>query len=269
MGASARAKAAEAAVGQAATLLDAIDRADADLAAAPARIAERVTSLTADVADAQRLAPQDPSITQATTTAQETLASAQATGRDPLAAVAALQNAEATLDELLAPVRAAAEEAEKARIALTESLGRVTSRVRAVSDFVETRRGAVGAEARTRLSEAARHLDRAQQTLQSDPAGALAVLRQAEAYVDEAERLARTDVDRYESRTGSSDSMVLGGIFGGGSGSSSSGGWGGGWGGGSRSRSRSSSSRRSSSRRSSPSRRSGGSRGGRSRGGRF
>lgn len=157
------AKAAEEALGQATTLLDALDRADADIAAAPQ------------------------------------------------------QTAEADLDELLAPLRAAAAGAEKARVALTESLGRVTSRVRAVSDYIDTRRGAVGADARTRLSEAARHLDRAQQLVQSDPAGALSALTQAERQTDDAERLAQADVRQWEANqrdqsSGSTSGAILGGI---------------------------------------------------------
>ncbi len=128
----------------------------------------------------------------------QAIAYAQQADNDPLAAAAGLETAEATLDDLLAPVRAAAAEAEKARVALSESLGRVTSRVKAVSDFIETRRGAVGAEARTRLSEAARHLDRAQQTLQTDPSASLEALQKAEAFVNEAEQLAQNDVGNWE-----------------------------------------------------------------------
>lgn len=215
------ARAAEDAVGQASTLLDAVANADTDLKEAPAKIAARLTSLQLDVDDAARLAANDPGITPATQAAVAAIAYAQQTGHDPLAAEAGLETAEATLDELLAPVRAAAAEAEKARVALSESLGRVTSRVKAVSDFIETRRGAVGAEARTRLSEAARHLDRAQQALQSDPAASLDALQKAEAFVNEAEQLAQKDVGSWERSQrqqsggagGGLNSMVLGGIL--------------------------------------------------------
>jgi hypothetical protein len=240
------ARAAEDAVAQAAKLLDAVDDADADLKAAPGKIAERLTSIQLDVADAGRLAPQDAGISAAAATATAAITYAQQAGNDPLAAEAALESGEAKLDELLAPVRAAAAEAEKARVALTESLGRITSRVKAVSDFIETRRGAVGAEARTRLSEAARHLDQAQKTLTSDPTASLAALQQSEAYVNEAEQLAQTDVSNWERSQqqssggggGGLNSMVLGGILidalgrGGGLGGILGGGSGGGGGGG-------------------------------------
>lgn len=215
------ARAAEDAVGQASRLLDAVADADADLKAAPAKIAERLTSLQLDVDDAARLAAGDPGISPAATAAKEAIAYAQQPDHDPLAAAAGLETAEASLDELLAPVRAAAAEAEKARVALSESIGRVTSRVKAVGDFIETRRGAVGAEARTRLSEAARHLDRANQTLTTDPAASLEAVQKAEAFVNEAEQRAQSDVGTWErsqrqtsgAAGGGLNSMVLGGIL--------------------------------------------------------
>lgn len=215
------ARAAEDAVGQASKLLDAVADADTDLKAAPAKIAERLASLRLDVNDATRLATNDPDISRAAAAATEAISYSQQTGHDPLAAEAGLETAEATLDDLLAPIRAAAAEAEKARVALTESLGRVTSRVKAVGDFIETRRGAVGAEARTRLSEAARHLDRASQTVTKDPAASLEALQKAEAFVNEAEQLAQNDVGNWERSQrqssggagGGLNSMVLGGIL--------------------------------------------------------
>ncbi len=215
------ARAAEDAVGQASTLLDAIAAADSDLRAAPTKIAERLTSLQLDVDDAARLATGDPAVTQAAVAATTAIAYAQQADHDPLAAVAGLESAEATLDERLAPLRAAAAEADKARIALTESVGRVTSRVKGVANFIETRRGAVGAEARTRLSEATRHLDRAQQVLTDDPEESLLALQKAESFVNQAEQLARKDVGTWERSQrqssggagGGLNSMVLGGIL--------------------------------------------------------
>ncbi len=215
------ARAAEDAVGQASKLLDAVAEADTNLKAAPAKIAERLTSLQLDVDDAARLAANDPGVSPTASAAAVAIAYAQQADHDPLAAEAGLQTAEATLDNLLAPIRAAAAEAAKARVALSESLGRVTSRVKAVSDYIETRRGAVGAEARTRLSEAARHLDRAQQTLTTDPADSLVALQKAEAFVSQAEQLAQNDVGTWERSQrqtsggagGGLNSMVLGGIL--------------------------------------------------------
>ncbi|RIQ34188.1 TPM domain-containing protein, partial [Jiangella rhizosphaerae] len=148
-------------------------------------------------------------------------AAAQAAGQgDPLAALRQLAEAETRLDDLLVPVRAAAEEAERARTALNETLGRVTSQVRAVADFIETRRGAVGTEARTQLSEAARHLAEGQSVASSDPAAALDAVRRADEASRRAQQLAEDDVQAWErqqsaARGGGSDltSMILGGIL--------------------------------------------------------
>lgn len=214
------ARTAEDAVSQAAKLLDAIDHADADIQAAPARVAARLTSIGLDIADAARLAPGDVGIGAASATAQAAVTYAQQTGADPLAAAADLESAEATLDELLAPVRAAAAEAEKARVALIVSLERAGFRVKAVGDFIETRRGAVGAEARTRLSEAARHLEQARQTAETDPSAALASVQESQSFAARAEQLAQRDVAEWERNqrppSGPGDglnSMVLGGIL--------------------------------------------------------
>lgn len=213
----AAARAAEDGVAQAVLLLDAIDNADSNLQSASARITAGLTSLNLDIADAERLAQHDAGIAAAAAKARDAITYVQAGEHDPLAAVRRLETTEATLDELLAPVRAAAAEADKASTALSESLGRVTSQVKAVSDFIETRRGAVGAEARTRLSEAARLLDQAQAQMQSSPQKSLAALQRADLLAKEAERLAQNDVEQWDRSqkpdSGGTNSMILGGIL--------------------------------------------------------
>jgi len=212
----AAARAAEDGVAQAVVLLDAIDDADTSLQSASAKITAGLATLNLDIADAGRLAPNEAGITTAAAKARDAVTYAQAGEHDPLAAVRGLETAEAALDDLLAPVRAAATETEKARTALSESLGRVTSQVKAVSDFIETRRGAVGAEARTRLSEAARLLDQAQAQFQTKPEESLASLQRADLFSMEAERLAQNDVKRWDRGQDSgigSSSMILGGIL--------------------------------------------------------
>ena len=103
---------------------------------------------------------------------------------------------------------------------MEDSLGRVTSKVKGVSEFIATRRGAVGAQARTRLSEAARHLDAAQQKLATDQVATGAALAEAEKLADEAQRLADADVAGWNTQvkptrdsTSGFESMVLGGIL--------------------------------------------------------
>lgn len=271
------ARAAEDAVAQAVRLLDAVDHAGADLAAAGAKLDAGLASIGADVADAARLAAGDPAVTAAAQAAQQAISEATAArqGGDQLAAITHLTEAEAALDAALGPARQEADRLERTRTQLATTLGQLTSQVRATSDFIDTRRGAVGPEARTRLAEAARLAQEAERTSATDPAAALAVAQRAASLAQSAQQLAEADVQRWQAGRGGGsgglgglESMVLGGILMGQSnrrrGGAPGGGFGGGFGG-----SRSSSG--GSARRSAPAPRSGGGRrsGGRSRGGRF
>jgi len=236
---------------RASALLDAVDRAGQDLAEAGGRIDTALASLSADVADADRLAPADPAVRGPADAARAALTAAQserATG-DPLALLRRLGEAERTLDAALALARAQAEQAERTRAQLAGLLARVVAHIRAVADFIETRRGAVGAGTRTRLAEASRLAQEAQNA--AEPTAGLAVAQQAEQLAMQAQQLAEADVSGWQNQQGpgigggsaggsfggSSGALILGGILldqvlGGGR---SRGGFGGGFGGGSRS----------------------------------
>lgn len=253
----AHSRAASQAVAQASTLLDAVDSAGADLASAGPRLDAALVSIAADVADAERLGAGDPAVAAAADRARTVVAQAQAArqGGDPLAAVRDVTEAEAALDAALAPRREADERRARATALLTETLGRAGSQLHAVSDFVATRKGAVGPEARTRLSEAARLYDDARALAPTDPVSALETATRCEHLVQSAQQLAQADVQSWENRQGPGSGgpnvggMILGGIlvdsilrggsgsrgggFGGGFGG---GGFGGGFGGGGRSR---------------------------------
>lgn len=237
------ARAAQEAVAQAVTLLDAVDRADTDLAEAGRRIDTALASLSSDVADAARLAPGDTGVAAAADAARGVIddAATQRRTGDPLAVLRRLSEAETALDAALGPARAQAEQDERARAQLDQVLGRLASHIRAVAEFIETRRGAVGTEARTRLSEAGRLAQQAQAAAPGDPAGALATAQQAEQLAVQAQQLAEADVARWQPQQGggapgpfggNAGALILGGIIldqvlGGGRG----GGFGGGFGG--------------------------------------
>jgi hypothetical protein len=95
------------------------------------------------------------------------------------------------------------------------------STIAAAGDFIATRRGAVGPEARTRLAEAQRHLDVAVDQGRDDPVAALREAHQAATLAQQALDRAQDDVSRWS-----------GGGYGGGYGGP--GGYGGGYGGGRR-----------------------------------
>ena len=206
------------ATAQAITLLAGVDTAGKDLAAAGARIDAGVGSLSADVADAERLVPGDKSVAPVLAAARGAVAAAQAeraTG-DPLALLRRLTDAETALDAALAPAREAAEQAERARAHLGQLLGRLRSQIQAVGAFIETRRGAVGTEARTRLSEAARLAAEAERTAATDPVAALTTAQQAEQLAVAAQQLAEADVSAWQRNQGGGPGAGFGGGFGGG-----------------------------------------------------
>ncbi|WP_305852983.1 TPM domain-containing protein [Georgenia sp. TF02-10] len=238
------ARVAEEAVQQADTLLKNVQGAGRALADAGARLDTALASITADVQDARRLAPDDPAVLARRKDAEAAIALGQQAreGGDPLAALQRLTQAEAAIDAALAPVRAEDENRQRAAAQLDDRLGRLASQIQAVQDFITTRRGSVGTEARTRLSEAARLASEANRLAGRDPVAALQRAAQAEQMAASAQALAERDSDQFDDpwgggfgggrRAGGLDvgSLILGGILLGGGGHG--GGWGGGWGGG-------------------------------------
>jgi uncharacterized membrane protein YgcG len=242
-------RAAEDATGQAETLLDGITRTTTDLEQADTRIAAARSELGRDLAEARALVAsgRHPDLQTvvaraeaALTTADTAMTPAGTDLPDPPAALRALAEADADLDRALAAVREAQQQRDRAAALVDRAILAATSAVSAADDFVATRRGAVGAEARTRLAEARRQLDQAVGVSASDPESALRYAQYADALAQQALQLARTDVDRWSPAGlpghgggyGSGvdlGSLVLGGILVGGSrGGFGGGGFGGG-----------------------------------------
>lgn len=246
-------RAAEEAVDQATLLADAIDRLAADLAAADRAVGEGVAGLERDVVTAQGLG--DTATAQlaarVATEAAALRAALGAPGRDPLADHARLEQFDAEIDAAIAGARSAAEQRARAEAQLGRSLATARAQVHAAEDYLVARRGAVGAEARTRLAEAGRLLVEAEALAPSDPASALAAAQRAHSLAGAAMSIAQQDVGGFggygagmggSGRTaagGGGDlfGAVLGGILinsvlgGGGGGGGFGGGFGGGRGG--------------------------------------
>ncbi|HKV18703.1 MAG TPA: TPM domain-containing protein [Mycobacterium sp.] len=254
-------RAAESALGQARTLLDAVESAATDINRA-------IATLPAAIADIQKgidiagshLAKGDTAhakeLSVARDAAVKAVADAQRTGTaDPLGAFTALTQADAELDRLLASVAEEREAAERLSRAYDQALFTAQSRVRAVSDYIDVRRGSIGPEARTRLAEAVRQLQAAEEKRRSNLNEALAHANGAALLASQAQSMATADLQaaqrayagRYGNSSGSNMGAVLGGIIlgnilsgsmRGGLGGSMGGGWsstsygGSGWGGG-------------------------------------
>ncbi|MCV7276845.1 TPM domain-containing protein [Mycolicibacter arupensis] len=246
-------RAAESALGQGRALLDAVDNAASDIrhavAALPATIADAEAGITAASAQLQRgVGSHTSELTAARDAVAKALATARATARasgDPLGAFTALIKADADLDQLLDTVAEERAAAERLARTLEQALFTASSRIRAVSDYIDTRRGSVGPEARTRLAEARRRLDAANEKRTTDIAAALTQANSAATLATAAQSLAKADVQdaqreyygRYGGGPGGGNDTgaMLGGIIignilsGGGGGFGGGGGGGGGW----------------------------------------
>ncbi|WP_256461073.1 TPM domain-containing protein [Blastococcus sp. PRF04-17] len=219
-------RAAEDAVAQTATLLDAVGRLAADLDAAAERVADMRAETEKDLAEARSLVaggdraglrPQIARAEAALTSADELLRTGSRT--DPLAALRQLEEADIALEQALSVARDQQTQMRRAAAALDQALLTARSTIAAAADFIGTRRGAVGPEARTRLAEAQRHHDLAVELGRDDPVTALREAHQAAMMAQSALDLAQDDVTRWS-----------GGGYGGGFGGP--GGFGGGYGGG-------------------------------------
>ncbi|BCJ51998.1 hypothetical protein Asp14428_34730 [Actinoplanes sp. NBRC 14428] len=142
-----------------------------------------------------------PGLAEAVAGAERTVAEVRghlaAEQPDPVVAVAALQAADAILDRALAEAQDAAQRLARARAQLTQALPVARAEVATASDFITTRRGAVGTGARASLSEAFRHLALAESLAESDPITALAEAQQAQRQAGAASSAAHSDVQSW------------------------------------------------------------------------
>lgn len=192
-------RAAEESVDQSLLLADAIDRLATDLSNADQAVSAGVADLERDVQTARGLG--DPgTVALAERVAGEVTvlrAGLGATGRDPLATHARIEQVNAEIDQAIAGARNAAEQRARAEAQLGRSLATARAQVQAAEDYLVARRGAVGAEARTRLAEAGRLLVEAEAQAAADPATALASAQRAESLARTALSLAQQDVGGF------------------------------------------------------------------------
>ncbi|MFJ8615458.1 TPM domain-containing protein [Streptomyces clavifer] len=247
-------RAVEGAVGQASTLVDAVDRRAMELAEAAGKLPGALTETETDLADAGGLlegtaegvptADLRGRIARAESVLRDVSSALRAGPYDPVDALRRVEEADAALDEALAGAREQEHGNRRAQSLLGQSMLTARSAIGAASDFITTHRGAVGGGARTRLAEARRRWEQARELADAnDPQGALAEAQQADALAAQARSLAEQDVREYLDRQGPGGpqgggggmggavlgGIILGGLFGGGG---RVGGMGGGFGGG-------------------------------------
>ena len=120
---------------------------------------------------------------------------------DPLGTFTRLTKADADLDRLLASVAEERAAVERMSRSYDQALLTAQSRVRGVSDFIDTRRGSIGPEARTRLAEAVRQLQAAQDKKATNLSEAIAHANGASMLAAQAQSLANDDVRAAQQTT--------------------------------------------------------------------
>jgi uncharacterized membrane protein YgcG/predicted nucleic acid-binding Zn-ribbon protein len=207
-------RAAEEAVGQAMLLENAIEKLATDLAQGERSASALMTELQNDIAAASALPDPDGRIAAviAATRQQLDAARAQLTGaaKRPLAALQSVEAANTQIDTLVQGVRDAEAQAQRARQMVGQVIMQAQAQVSAAEDYIIARRGAVGAEARTRLAEAGASLARAQALQAGDPQQAMQHAQRADQLAGLAIQLAQNDVGAFGGGAGG-----LGGMFGG------------------------------------------------------
>ena len=219
-------RAAESALGQTRALLDAVDNAASDIQHAVGGLPSVMAGIQTGITRADELLQKTRNTKSVHTgeliAARDAAASAVDSARggasaDPLGAFGQLTKAEADLNRLLATLAQEQATAEQLSRSFEQAWFTADSRVRAVSDYVDTRRGSIGPEARTRLAEAKRHLQAAQDKRSTNPTEAIAHANAASTLAATAQSLANEDVQSaqraYTRRGGSDMGAMLGGII--------------------------------------------------------
>jgi hypothetical protein len=196
---------AEASADEAVDLLDGVKHMEAELTQSASGLAAALREVDAEIGEARELVPEGPSraelahlVAQAQAIAADVRARQAAGPFDALRALREVQQADSALDGALASGREELARRERARAVLDQAMLVARSSVTTAGDFVATRRGGVGAIARTRLAESQRHFQQAIGSAQDDPEAALTEAQHADALAQQARELAEQDVASFD-----------------------------------------------------------------------
>jgi hypothetical protein len=212
-------RASEEAIDQTALLLGAIDKLGADLDAAQRSITDAISDLRSDL----QLARSQPdangslvNVIRETETAVAEVEQRRTGVHNPLELLRRLEAANTSIDGILQRVRDAQAQFQRAQSQLGHALSAAGAQVSAAEDYITARRGAVGADARTRLAEAGRNLVQAQQLAASDPVSALTYAQTSSQLARAAIDSAQADVSGFGMQSGGFGGPMGGGMMGGG-----------------------------------------------------
>ncbi|BEK97675.1 TPM domain-containing protein [Nocardia seriolae] len=217
-------RSAESAVDAARTLLDAVDNAATDIDQARAGLPGIIEELRRDLATAADLSVHGGTeLPTATTAARTALDQATAdAATNPLGVFRQAVAADTALDQAIASATDRKHAAEELARRLDQPLTAARSQINAAADFISTRRGGIDAEPRTRLAEAQRSLQQAEQLSTSDPAAALQSAQRAAELGSRALMTAQAAVRDWQTQqqrlttgpqSGSPTDAILGGIL--------------------------------------------------------
>ncbi len=212
-------QAAESAADQAESLLDGIEHLEAELTQAASALPAALREIDVEIADATELPAGKHEDRSAAVDRAQVAAStvrgqlAAAAPFDALEALTRLEQADVALDHILASARQELDRQNRARAVLDQAMLVARSSITAADDFITTRRGGVGASARTRLAEARRHFQQAIAGAQDHPEAAVDEAQRADALAKEARSLAEQGIAEFSRGLGGGA-----GDFGGGAG---------------------------------------------------
>ncbi len=149
---------AEEAVAQSEQLVTAVTTLAANLSSVEEQARALIADLSADLAAAAALPEAQtqlaPIIARTRATIDTANTELQGAPRNPQRVLDALESVNTQIDEAIGHARDAAAQAQRAQRTLQQRLTQAQSQISAANDFIVTRRGAIGATARTRLAEA-------------------------------------------------------------------------------------------------------------------
>jgi hypothetical protein len=219
---------AQEALGQVGQLTSAVDRRLADLEQARDGLAAIIAEVDGEIVQGRGLleGADATAVARLGGLEQEAAvvkAEVQSGHGDPLDQLGRLQAVDAQLDELLLGLQSEHDRRAGARAMLEQALLGARSDVAAAQDFITTRRGAIGSQARTLQAEAERRLSTAMSLQATDPTAALEAARQASSYARSAQQQASSDLNGFGGgmgmggggRSGSAGGGMAGGALGG------------------------------------------------------
>ena len=210
---------AQQAIAEAAQLLEAIESLAASLRQTEEAAGPQLAAAAADVRSARAAvvgsgrADLDGRLTEAESALQQAERAIASDRPDFPAALRLVAQADGIADGILAELRQEEERREREVRVLAAQLQAAEADYYGVADFITARRRLIGSAARTRLTEAKRHLDRARVIAADDPATALAEARRAQDLADDAYALAVDDVEAYEPYGGGWGGPMRGGVI--------------------------------------------------------